>query len=90
MKKNIEPLIPAMQMEIEELENKIEEQALKNQKVTKKCLIVIASMFFVVMAAVAVLTFYNISTNNKKIEEYRVETEKQIGEYEQFLNSINE
>lgn len=81
--------IENIQTETEQLGNQIEELATANQKTKKHCLIAIIVTLLIIVTGIAAFSLYHLVTDNKKMETYRLETNSEYEEYEQFLNSLN-
>lgn len=90
MKKIRKKSIPEMKREIEKFEKRIEEQTLKNQKIKKKNTIVIICTFFMVTAITIGSVICILSGQDKRLEDYRIQTEEQIKEYEQEIEVLQQ
>lgn len=80
--------IPTMVRDINELENNTQKLQLANRKVKKNRLILITVLF--VMTTLACVSFKLVVSNtfDNKVAEYRLDTEEQINEYKQFIDSV--
>lgn len=80
--------LPVIEQETEELEKLIEEQIPINRKFKKKKRIFLAVTLFLVVGAAASFLFYNYSSYNRKLDNYRNEADQRIAEYEEFFDAL--
>ena len=82
--------ISELQQEIEELEKNIEEQTIKNKKVRKRNNIIRISIFCIIVVITIIAYIYLSKESDKRIEEYRIQTEEQIKVYEQETEALQQ